>query len=98
MKFTSVSLLTCHSNLLRTIAQNARHDRGKGLVTPSRRNFEEIGTLTFDELSNLRHRGAFSTVSQTFTACCQLVQCIPTDPNHDVNLLEEWYRVSLPCR
>ncbi|KAI1754344.1 putative death-receptor fusion protein-domain-containing protein [Xylaria castorea] len=85
------------SNLLRTIAQTARHDRKRGFLAPSRQNFEDIGSLTFDELSNLRHRGAFSTVSQTFTACCQLVQCIPTHQNNGIDLLQQWYEGALNC-
>ncbi|KAI0186937.1 putative death-receptor fusion protein-domain-containing protein [Xylaria flabelliformis] len=85
------------SNLLRTIAQTACHDRKHGFLAPSRQNFEDIGNLTFDELSNLRHRGAFSTVSQTFTACCQLVNCIPTDQKNDVDLLQQWYKGALNC-
>ncbi|KAI1821781.1 hypothetical protein F4861DRAFT_517444 [Xylaria intraflava] len=84
------------SNLMRTIAQNARHDRKQGFLSPSRRDFEDIGNLTFEELSNLRHRGAFSTVSQTFTACCQLVQSVPADRD-SANLLEKWYEGALNC-
>ncbi|KAI1128044.1 putative death-receptor fusion protein-domain-containing protein [Nemania abortiva] len=84
------------SNLMRSIAQNARYDRKQGFLAPTRQNFEDIGNLTFDELSNLRHRGAFSTVSQTFTACCQLVQCIPTHQN-DIDLLQRWYEGALLC-
>ncbi|KAI0453227.1 putative death-receptor fusion protein-domain-containing protein [Xylaria acuta] len=85
------------SNLLRTIAQNARHDLKQGFLAPSRQNFEDIGSLTFDELSNLRHRGAFSTVSQTFTACCQLVQYMPAHQNNGVDLLKRWYEGALNC-
>ncbi|KAI1154646.1 putative death-receptor fusion protein-domain-containing protein [Nemania diffusa] len=84
------------SNLMRTIAQNARYDRKQGFLAPSQQNFEEIGNLTFDELSNLRHRGAFSTVSQTFTACCQLIQYIPA-PQRDTNLVKKWYEGALNC-
>lgn len=78
---------------MRIVAQNARYDRKQGFLAPSRQNFEDIGSLTFDELSNLRHRGAFSTVSQTFTACCQLVQRIPAH-QRDANLVKKWYEVS----
>ncbi|GAP87413.1 putative heat repeat protein [Rosellinia necatrix] len=85
------------SNLMRTIAQNARSDRAQGFLTPSRQNFEDIGNLTFDELSSLRHRGAFSTVSQTFTACCQLVHCIPAQESGEGNLLNKWYQGALTC-
>ncbi|KAI0402725.1 putative death-receptor fusion protein-domain-containing protein [Xylaria palmicola] len=85
------------SNLMRTIAQNARHDRNQGFLAPSREVFVDIGSITFDQLSNLRHRGAFSTVSQTFTACCQLVQCIPASENNSVDLLKTWYEGALNC-
>ena len=79
---------------MRTMAQNARYERERGYLAPSQRNFEDIGNLTFDELSNLRHRGAFSTVSQTFTACCQLVQTMPGHQNDGSDLLRKWYEVS----
>ncbi|KAI1777873.1 putative death-receptor fusion protein-domain-containing protein [Hypoxylon cercidicola] len=82
------------SNLMRIIASNARQTRGHGLLVPSRQNFEAIGRLTFDELSNLRHRGAFTTVSQTFTSCCQLVKYFPND---GPSLLDEWYQGALNC-
>ncbi|KAI0840628.1 hypothetical protein F5Y06DRAFT_308806 [Hypoxylon sp. FL0890] len=85
------------SNLMRVIASNARKNRGPGLLAPSRQNFEAIGRLTFDELSNLRHRGAFTTVSQTFTSCCQLVKYFPNDSNDDLSLLDEWYKGALTC-
>ncbi|KAI0429175.1 putative death-receptor fusion protein-domain-containing protein [Xylaria sp. FL1042] len=85
------------SNLLRTVAQNARYDRNDGYLAPCRRNFEDIGNLAFDQLSNLRHRGAFSTVSQTFTACCQLVQSIPAHQSDNSDLLEKWYEGALNC-
>ncbi|KAI1378260.1 putative death-receptor fusion protein-domain-containing protein [Hypoxylon crocopeplum] len=82
------------SNLMRTIANNARQNRGQGLLAPSKQNFEAIGRLTFDELSNLRHRGAFTTVSQTFTSCCQLVKYFPDDGS---SLLDEWYKGAVTC-
>lgn len=82
------------SNLMRVVASNARQTPGRGLLVPSRQNFEAIGRLTFDELSNLRHRGAFTTVSQTFTSCCQLVKYFPND---GPSLLDEWYQGALNC-
>ncbi|KAK5627756.1 hypothetical protein RRF57_003471 [Xylaria bambusicola] len=85
------------SNLMRTIAQNARYEKKSGYLAPSQRNFEDIGNLTFEELSNLRHRGAFSTVSQTFTACCQLVQTMPDHQSIGSDLLEKWYEGALNC-
>ncbi|KAK8089396.1 tRNA methylation protein [Apiospora hydei] len=49
------------SNLLRAIANNAPFQGKPGLLAPDSKTFDAIGNLTFDELSNLRHRGAFST-------------------------------------
>lgn len=34
-------------------------------------DFEKTGQLSFTQLAELRHRGAFSTVSTTFATCCQ---------------------------
>ncbi|KAI1502258.1 putative death-receptor fusion protein-domain-containing protein [Biscogniauxia marginata] len=85
------------SNLLRAIGNNAQHRYGVGFLRPSRQNFETIGRLTFNELSNLRHRGAFTTVSQTFASCCQLVKHFPTQSNDEADLLCEWYEGALEC-
>ncbi len=87
--------LTLSSNLLKTIVNNARNDRASGLLSLSHNSFEKIGRLSFDELSNLRHRGAFTTVTQTFASCCQLVKYFPSPTviNEGVSLLDEWYKV-----
>ncbi|KAI1268651.1 hypothetical protein F5Y18DRAFT_376294 [Xylariaceae sp. FL1019] len=85
------------SNLMRAIASNARYNRALGFLAPSQQNFENIGRLTFEQLSNLRHRGAFSTVSQTFTTCCQLVQTVQVEAGDKTDLLEEWYKGALEC-
>ncbi|KAI1335479.1 hypothetical protein F5Y15DRAFT_397463 [Xylariaceae sp. FL0016] len=87
------------SNLLRAIACNARNRQEDGRLCPSYENFENIGRLTFDELSNLRHRGAFTTVSQTFTACCQHVKYVSPDERHGrrTSFLDEWYKGALIC-
>ncbi|KAI1467217.1 putative death-receptor fusion protein-domain-containing protein [Daldinia caldariorum] len=84
------------SNLMRAIASNASH-QSPGLLAPSRANFETIGMLTFDELSNLRHRGAFTTVSQTFTSCCQLVKWFPHPSSDKPGFLDQWYEGALAC-
>ncbi|ORY63566.1 putative death-receptor fusion protein-domain-containing protein [Pseudomassariella vexata] len=85
------------SNLLRAIISNARYHGIPGFLSPTPGDFEAIGRLTFDELSHLRHRGAFTTVSQTFTSCCQLVKFYPT-PSGDQNfLLDQWYKGTLDC-
>lgn len=59
--------------------------------------FNDIGSLTFDQLATLRHRGAFTTVSSTFTACCQITQSLQSvfpDLPESENHLRLWYEVS----
>jgi hypothetical protein len=66
--------------------------------------FRETGYLAFEQLASLRHRGAFSTVSYTFTTCCQLTQQLGQvydDTEDSEELLREWYqvnRVNLPSQ
>jgi hypothetical protein len=55
-----------------------------------------IGELTFDQLSTLRHRGAFSTVSLTFTRCCQITQVEGTLRSSLDSHLLDWYQVFPP--
>jgi hypothetical protein len=57
----------CVSSLVRVIAIKAPVG-DKGLLSNS--DFETLGALIFTELSELRHRGAFSAVAQAFAACC----------------------------
>lgn len=56
--------------------------------------FARIGYLSYEQLSTLRHRGAFSTVSLTFSRVCQLTQSLPLDssPNAE-QLLTKFYEV-----
>lgn len=54
---------------------------------------QSLGTLCFTELAELRHRGAFSTVAQTFAALCQ--QCGLSKSDKIRALLPEWYTVSI---
>ncbi|KAI0128637.1 putative death-receptor fusion protein-domain-containing protein [Xylariales sp. AK1849] len=83
------------SNLLRVVASNTRFQDKPSLNTY--RTLESIGNLTFDQLANLRHRGAFTTVSQTFTSCCQLVKYCVTPSSEENSLLDEWYQGTLDC-
>lgn len=55
--------------------------------------FPKVGNLTFSQLSDLRHRGAFSTVSLTFAHCCQLTQDYGGDGQQANMLLQTWYQV-----
>lgn len=63
-------------------------------------DIQEIGNLAFSQLAELRHRGAFSTVSQTFVACCKI--CVkaeswyPQQEDKSIQTLpQEWYQVCL---
>ncbi|KAJ5083898.1 hypothetical protein NUU61_008477, partial [Penicillium alfredii] len=60
---------------------------GKGL---QRADFAHIGRASFTQLAELRHRGAFSTVSQTFTTCCQ--RCSESNDPSIRELLPSWYQ------
>jgi hypothetical protein len=56
--------------------------------------FTHIGALTFEQLSTLRHRGAFTTVALTFARCCQLTQTKTVSGELiDTGILERWYQV-----
>ncbi|KAB8289792.1 hypothetical protein EYC80_010425 [Monilinia laxa] len=80
------------SNLMRTVVTKAKDPRHDGSSVMSSELFTKVGNLTFQQLSNLRHRGAFSTVSLTFAKCCQLSQC-----NASSELLDVWYKGALQC-
>jgi len=54
-------------------------------------DFKALGDLAFTQLAELRHRGAFSTVSQTFAACC--VRCTGSKTATVEALPRIWYRV-----
>ncbi|ETS85749.1 hypothetical protein PFICI_03774 [Pestalotiopsis fici W106-1] len=84
------------SHLLRVISSNIRIKKS-GYIRPSSQEFEAIGNLTFEQLSNLRHRGAFTTVTQTFASCCQLVKYSSSSSEQDKSLLKVWYQGALDC-
>ena len=83
-----------NSALLHAIIANG----GYGPPSPesdglSYEDYRRIGALSFSQLAQLRHRGAFSTVSQTFSACC--TACAGSS-NLDISgLLQSWYHVRL---
>lgn len=49
------------------------------------------GRLLFTQLAELRHRGAFSTVAQTFAAWC--IMCSKSGKLIVSDLPKEWYKV-----
>ncbi|KAI9792195.1 MAG: hypothetical protein M1816_002735 [Peltula sp. TS41687] len=54
-----------------------------------------IGRLSFEQLAELRHRGAFSSVSQTFAACCRV--CVMFRNTVSQDMLRKWYEETLSC-
>ncbi|KAI4907790.1 hypothetical protein J4E90_009197 [Alternaria incomplexa] len=80
------------SVLLRTIILKAPvGDGDNDLVTPEL--FEKLGRLCFTQLLELRHRGAFSTVSQTFAVFCR--RCVLSNISTLRALPEMWYQETL---
>jgi hypothetical protein len=78
---------------MRTVASKVKENWHDGSPILPTEVFVGIGDLTFDQLSNLRHRGAFSTVALTFTRCCQLApqHSVDQSPVHDI--IKTWYKV-----
>ncbi|KAL4875089.1 putative death-receptor fusion protein-domain-containing protein [Aspergillus karnatakaensis] len=52
-----------------TLSNESYGPEGEAGLT--RDDYESIGKSSFTQLAELRHRGAFSTVAQTFASCCQ---------------------------
>lgn len=84
------------SNLMRTIVGNLAFSRTAGFLLPTPEVFRRVGNLAFSQLSTLRHRGAFSSVSLNFTCCCQNAQN-PHVAEPEQSLLEVWYKGALSC-
>ncbi|KAH3938806.1 hypothetical protein HBH70_243090 [Parastagonospora nodorum] len=80
------------SVLLRVmIAKAPIGDDERALISPAL--FERLGQLCFTQLLELRHRGAFSTVSQTFAAFCR--RCVSSNIPALRALPETWYQGTL---
>lgn len=77
---------------MKTMILAIKNRSRKGLITPTKEVFLGIGSLTFEQLCILRHRGAFSTVSSTFTTCCQQSKHLDLNPG-DEDVLTLWYNV-----
>ncbi|RAK96233.1 THADA/TRM732 family protein [Aspergillus ibericus CBS 121593] len=71
-----------------TLANKAYGPEGESGLSVD--HFEKIGTLSFIQLAELRHRGAFSTVSQTFATCCQ--RCGQSKSEEITALPTRWYQ------
>lgn len=55
---------------------------------------QRLGNLTFVQLATLRHRGAFSTVTTTFSLCCKVTQSKSLAETGGPDLLRTWHDVS----
>ncbi|KAI9768015.1 MAG: hypothetical protein M1840_005327 [Geoglossum simile] len=81
------------STTLRVIISNATHDPHSEFSMLDESDIKTVSQLTFVQLAELRHRGAFSTVSLTFAACCQ--RCFKE--KNAGQLLHLWYQDALNC-
>lgn len=72
-----------------TLANPTYGPQGSSGLT--RDDYEKIGTTSFTQLAELRHRGAFSTVSQTFATCC--LRCGQSSDSEIAELPNRWYQV-----
>ncbi|KEQ95613.1 hypothetical protein AUEXF2481DRAFT_79436 [Aureobasidium subglaciale EXF-2481] len=81
------------SLLLRAIVKSCPlTSTDEALLSPEQ--LRQLGDLTFTQLAELRHRGAFSTVAQTFVVCC-----IRSNNSTDgvSSTLEDWYKRAILC-
>lgn len=78
---------------MRALILSIKQTSKSGRIHPSREVYERIGNLSFTQLSTLRHRGAFTTVSLTFATCCQFVKHLDqeAEDQQTPTLLEKWY-------
>ncbi|KAJ5550352.1 Armadillo-like helical [Penicillium sp. DV-2018c] len=77
------SSLLLHATLVNTSYGPSGND---GLT---RTDFANIGGASFTQLAELRHRGAFTNVSQTFATCCQ--RCSSSKDPSIRELPRTWY-------
>ncbi|KAH8801530.1 HEAT repeat protein-like protein [Xylogone sp. PMI_703] len=85
------------SNLMRAFVSKIRLRWPDNSPVVSPEVFNGIGAITFEQLSTLRHRGAFSTVSMTFATCCQSAQYQIPGERSRLDILEKWYKGALSC-
>jgi hypothetical protein len=80
------------SVLVRTIISKASiGNDSSAMLSPE--VFKTLGQLCFSQLLELRHRGAHSTVAQTFAAFCR--RCATSDIESLRALPGVWYQVRL---
>jgi hypothetical protein len=80
------------SSLMHATMQNPKYGPSgeNGLI---HEDYRKIGDLAYIQLSELRHRGAFTTVAQCFAACC--AKSVHPNDDRTTNLLQYWYTEAL---
>ena len=68
------TLANLRSSFLRVLVMKAPIEKGSNMMSSV--EFEQLCRLTFTELAELRHRGAFSAVAQAFASCCARAQAL----------------------
>lgn len=87
--FCTAGLLTKTSILLHATLLNPSYGPS-GTSGLNRTDFAKIGGASFTQLAELRHRGAFTNVSQTFATCCQ--RCSASKDPAIRELTRGWYQ------
>lgn len=80
-----------NSSLLQATVSGSHYRRASSVNKLELEDYKRIGALSFAELAELRHRGAFSTVAQTFTACC--ISCVSSQDPDIAVLPKIWFNV-----
>jgi len=83
-------LLTMRSLLLRTLISPESAKVMQAVEYDQR--LYSLGNLCFTQLAELRHRGAFSTVAQTFALVCR--QCALSRDAASRSQVSKWYKVT----
>lgn len=86
-------MLTFPSLVIRTLVTvTLKSSCGVEESSVNRRSWlHDLGDLCFVQLAELRHRGAFSAVAQTFATLCH--QCAISEQKDTAELIEIWYQV-----
>lgn len=79
-----------HSSLMHAVVTSGAYSP---LPSDQWVNFERFGQLSLTQLKELRHRGAFSTVSLTFAACC--TACVRSGNTRLIQEPKTWYQEAL---
>ena len=81
----------CLSSLMQAMISNPSYETGDNVEGLKLDDIIQLGDVCFAQLAELRHRGAFSTVAQTFVACC--TRCRSSKDYDIENLPKVWYTV-----